>query len=103
MYAVIKTGGKQYKVEEGETLRVEKLEGGEGGEVMFNDVLMFSDGEKVTLGQPAIENAIVKGHILEQGKAKKVLIFKFKRRKGYRNLRGHRQPFTAVKIDSIQV
>lgn len=103
MYAVIKTGGKQYKVEEGDTLRVEKLEGKEGGEVTFNDVLMFSDGEKVTLGQPAIEDAIVKGHILEQGKAKKVLVFKFKRRKGYRNLRGHRQSFTAVKIDSIQV
>jgi large subunit ribosomal protein L21 len=103
MYAVIKTGGKQYKVQEGDTLRVEKLEGTEGGEIEFNDVLMFSDGENVTLGQPAIEDAIVKGHILEQGKGKKVLIFKFKRRKGYRNLRGHRQQYTAVKIDSIQV
>lgn len=103
MYAVIKTGGKQYKVEEGDTLRIEKLEGAEGGEITFNNVLMFSDGEKVTLGQPAIEDAIVKGHILEQGKGKKVLIFKFKRRKGYRNLRGHRQHYTAVKIDSIQV
>ena len=102
MYAVIKTGGKQYKVQEGDTLRVEKLEGTEGGEIEFNDVLMFSDGENVTLGQPAIEDAIVKGHILEQGKGKKVLIFKFKRRKGYRNLRGHRQQYTAVKIDSIQ-
>ena len=103
MYAVIKTGGKQYKVQEGDTLRVEKLEGTEGGEIEFNDVLMFSDGENVTLGQPAIEDAIVKGHILEQGKGKKVLIFKFKRRKGYRNLRGHRQQYTAVKIDSILV
>ncbi len=103
MYAVIKTGGKQYKVQEGDTLRVEKLEGVEGGEVEFNDVLMFSDGENVTLGQPAIEDALVKGHILEQGKGKKVLVFKFKRRKGYRNLRGHRQQYTAVKIDSIQV
>ncbi|ACN16251.1 RplU [Desulforapulum autotrophicum HRM2] len=103
MYAVIKTGGKQYKVQEGDTLRVEKLEGTENGEIEFNDVLMFSDGENVTLGQPAIEDAIVKGHILEQGKGKKVLIFKFKRRKGYRNLRGHRQQYTAVKIDSILV
>lgn len=103
MYAVIKTGGKQYKVQEGDTLRVEKLDGSENGEVEFNDVLMVSDGENVTLGQPAIEDAIVKGHILEQGKGKKVLIFKFKRRKGYRNLRGHRQQYTAVKIDSIQV
>lgn len=103
MYAVIKTGGKQYKVQEGDTLRVEKLEGGEGSEVEFNNILMFSDGENVTLGQPGIEDAIVKGHILEQGKGKKVLIFKFRRRKGYRNLRGHRQQYTAVKIDSIQV
>jgi len=102
MYAVIKTGGKQYKVQEGETLRVEKLTGGEGSEIEFNDVLMISDGENVTLGQPGIENAIVKGHILEQGKGKKVLIFKFKRRKGYRNLRGHRQQYTSVKIDTIQ-
>ena len=102
MYAVIKTGGKQYKVQEGDTLKVEKLEGGEGSEVEFNNVLMFSDGENLTLGQPAIEDAIVKGHIIEQGKGKKVLVFKFRRRKGYRNLRGHRQQYTAVKIDSIQ-
>ena len=102
MYAVIRTGGKQYKVQEGETLRVEKLEGGEGSEVEFKDVLMVSDGENVTLGQPGIENAMVKAHIVEQGKGKKVLVFKFKRRKGYRKLKGHRQLFTAVKIDNIQ-
>lgn len=102
MYAVIRTGGKQYKVQEGETLRVEKLKGDEGAEIEFNDVLMISDGENVTLGQPGIESAMVKGHIIEQGKGKKVLIFKFKRRKGYRNLRGHRQFYTAVKIDNIQ-
>ena len=102
MYAVIRTGGKQYKVQEGETLRVEKLNGNEGSEIEFSDVLMVSDGEAVTLGQPGIENAMVKAHIVEQGKGKKVLVFKFKRRKGYRKLKGHRQHFTAVKIDNIQ-
>ncbi|MFH1157041.1 MAG: 50S ribosomal protein L21 [Pseudomonadota bacterium] len=103
MYAVIKTGGKQYKVQEGETLRVEKLEGSEGAEVAFTDVLMYSDGEKVTLGEPAIDSAVVRGHIVDQGKGRKVIVFKFKRRKGYRRFKGHRQHFTSVKIDSIQV
>ena len=102
MYAVIKTGGKQYKVEEGDLLRVEKLEGGEGAEIDFGDVLMYSDGEKVTLNGGDLDRVAVKGHIVEQGKGKKVLIFKYKRRKGYRKMKGHRQAYTAVKIDSIQ-
>jgi large subunit ribosomal protein L21 len=103
MYAVIKTGGKQYKVQEGETLKVEKIDGSEGSEVAFTDVLMYSDGQQVTLGEPVIESAVVKGHIIDQGKGKKVIVFKFKRRKGYRRFKGHRQHYTAVKIDSIQV
>lgn len=103
MYAIIKTGGRQYKVQEGETLKVEKLDGSDGSEINFDTVLMCSDGEQVTLGAPTIENAVVKGHIVEQGKGKKVLVFKYKRRKGYRKTQGHRQLYTAVKIDSIQV
>lgn len=102
MYAVIKTGGKQYKVEEGTVLQVEKLEQNEGDKIEFNDVLMYSDGENVTLGNPLVENAIVKAEIIKQAKDKKVLVFKYKRRKGYRKMRGHRQLFTEIKINSIK-
>ena len=102
MYAVIKTGGKQYKVEEGTVLQIEKLEQNEGDTIEFNDVLMYSDGENVTLGSPLVENAIVKAEIIKQAKDKKVLVFKYKRRKGYRRMRGHRQHFTEIKINSIK-
>ncbi len=101
MYAVIRTGGKQYKVHEEQILRVEKLEGSEGSQVEFNDVLMYSDGETVTLGSPQIENAVVKAHVLEQAKGDKQLVFKYKRRKGYRKMQGHRQLYTEIKIESI--
>ncbi len=101
MYAVIKTGGKQYKVEEGTVLQVEKLEQNEGEKIEFNDVLMYSDGENVTLGSPLVENVTVKAEIIKQAKDKKVLVFKYKRRKGYRRMRGHRQNYTQIKIDSI--
>lgn len=103
MYAVIRTGGKQYKVQEDQVLKVEKLDGSEGSEVEFDDILMVSDGETVSLGNPVLENASVKAHIIEQGRGKKQLVFKFKRRKGYRKLRGHRQHYTEVKIDAIQM
>ena len=102
MYAVIASGGKQYKVQEGEILKVEKIEGQVGSEVAFDQVLMLSDGEAVKIGQPTLIDAAVRGHIVEQGKEKKILVFKYKRRKRYRRKQGHRQPFTAVKIDSIQ-
>jgi large subunit ribosomal protein L21 len=101
MYAVVATGGKQYRVETGEILRVEKLAGDVGAEIAFDQVLMLGDGEAVRIGQPVLEGASVKGHIVEQGKSKKVLVFKYKRRKRYRRKQGHRQLFTAVKIDSI--
>ena len=94
MYAVIKTGGKQYKVEQGAVLQVEKLEQNEGDKIEFNDVLMYSDGETVTLGSPLVENVKVKAEI--------ILVFKYKRRKGYRRMRGHRQHYTQIKIDSIE-
>ena len=102
MYAVVATGGKQYKVQEGEVLRVEKLTGEVGSQVAFDQVLMLSDGENVKVGQPVLEGVQVKGHIIEQGKHKKILVFKYKRRKRYRRKQGHRQLFTAVKIDAIE-
>jgi large subunit ribosomal protein L21 len=101
MYAVIRTGGKQYKVHEDQVLRVEKLEGSEGSEIEFNDVLLYSDGETITLGSPQVENAVVKAHVLEQCKGKKQLVFKYKKRKGYRKMRGHRQHYTEIRIESI--
>ncbi len=101
MYAIVNSGGKQYKAEVGEILRVEKISGDIGSPVSFDKVLMFSDGEDVRVGTPSLDNIEVKGHIIEQGKAKKIIVFKYKRRKRYRRKQGHRQTFTAVKIDSI--
>jgi large subunit ribosomal protein L21 len=102
MYAVVNSGGKQYKVREGEILRVEKLPGEVGSPVTFDRILMLADGEDVNIGQPVLEGVAVKGHIVEQGKAKKILVFKYKRRKRYRRKRGHRQDFTAVRIETIE-
>jgi large subunit ribosomal protein L21 len=102
MYAVVSSGGKQYKVQKGEILRVEKISGDIGASVSFDKVLMFSDGENVNIGQPVLENVSVNGHIVEQDKAKKIIVFKYKKRKRYRRKQGHRQPYTAVKIDSIE-
>jgi large subunit ribosomal protein L21 len=102
MYAVVSSGGKQYKVQEGETLRVEKLEGDVGSEISFDKVLLYSDGDKVTIGQPVVENVAVRGRIVEQGRARKIIVFKYKRRKRFRRKQGHRQDYTAVKIDSIE-
>ena len=101
MYAVVNTGGKQYKVQQGEVLRVEKIPGDVGSPVTFDRILMFSDGENVSIGQPVLDNVTVEGHIVEQGKAKKIIVFKYKKRKRYRRKQGHRQTFTAVQIDSI--
>ena len=102
MYAVINTGGKQYKVQQGETLRIEKIAGEVGGKVTFDKVLMVADGENVRVGQPVVEKAAVLASIVEQDKAKKILVFKYKRRKRYRRKNGHRQPFTAIRIDGIE-
>lgn len=102
MYAVIATGGKQYKVGEGETVRVEKLAGAVGDDVLLDQVLLYSDGENIKVGRPTVEKAAVHAKIVEQGKARKVVVFKFKRRKRYRKKQGHRQQFTALKIDRIE-
>jgi large subunit ribosomal protein L21 len=101
MYAIIGTGGKQYRVQTGDTLRVEKLDGKVGDSIAFEKVLMVSDGENVKIGQPLVDGAAVKGHIVEQGKAKKIIVFKYKRRKRYRRKQGHRQQYTAVRIEAI--
>jgi large subunit ribosomal protein L21 len=101
MYAVVASGGKQYKVREGEILKIEKIPGEIGDSISFDNVLLYSDGESLQIGQPQLESVKVSGHVVEQGKASKIIVFKFKRRKGYRRKQGHRQRFTAVKIDSI--
>jgi large subunit ribosomal protein L21 len=101
MYAVVSAGGKQYKVQKGETLRIEKIPGEVGSTVTFDKVLMVADGENIRVGQPVIAKAAVQASIVAQDKAKKILIFKYKRRKRYRRKQGHRQPYTAIRIDGI--
>ena len=102
-YAIIRTGGKQYQVSAGSLVRVEKISGNIGDTVELKDVLAVIDGDNAKIGQPTVEGAVVTATIVEQDKAKKVLVFKKKRRKGYRVKRGHRQMFTALKISDISV
>jgi large subunit ribosomal protein L21 len=102
-YAIIRTGGKQYQVSAGSLVRVEKISGNVGDTVELKDVLAVVDGDDARIGQPTVEGAVVTATIVEQDKAKKVLVFKKKRRKGYRVKRGHRQMFTALKIADISV
>lgn len=101
MYAVIASGGKQYRVEEGQVLNLETLDGEVGKSVDFDKILMIVDGEKVNVGKPYIEGAKVAAEIVEHGRAKKINILKFKRRKHQMKRQGHRQNFTQVKITSI--
>jgi len=102
MYAVIKTGGKQYRVSPGDEVRFERLEGSVGDTIAFEQVLLTSDGEKVKIGEPHIKNSKVVGRITCHGKSKKIVVFKYKRRKGYSRKQGHRQLFTLVKIEDIE-
>ena len=99
-YAVIKTGGKQYRVSEGDRIRVEKLAGDVGAEVTFDEILMLG-GDKVSIGMPLVSGASVKAKIVAQDRAKKVIIFKYRRRKNYRRKQGHRQPFTELVITGV--
>ena len=102
-YAIIKTGGKQFRVEPGKTYRIPSLVGDEGGNVEFNEVLLGSDGDKVSTGVPMLSGARVTGHIVRHGKGEKIVIFKHKRRKNYARKQGHRQGFTEVKINDISL
>jgi len=104
MYAVIQTGGKQYRVEPGKTVVVEKLDGDKGTAVVFDQVLLVSsgDGGSISIGKPTVAGAKVTGSIVEQGRGEKLVVFKFRRRKNYVRKNGHRQDYTAVKIAEIQ-
>jgi len=102
MYAVIKTGGKQYKVAEGDTVKIEKLEIDEGAKVEFDNVLMISDGDNIKVGTPLIEGGKVSATVKSQGRHKKIEIIKFKRRKHHDKRTGHRQYYTEVEITGIK-
>ncbi len=101
MYAIIEIGGKQYKVSEGDILKIERIDNKQS--VTFGNVLMTSDGDKVSFGNPFLSSAKVTAEVLSNEKGKKVLVFKQKPRKGHRKLRGHRQQYTTVKIKNIQI
>jgi large subunit ribosomal protein L21 len=101
MYAVIKTGGKQYKVAQGDKLRVEKLPAGVGETVTFDQVLLVG-GDALKIGTPLVAGAKVEAKVIAQDRAKKVIVFKFRRRKNYRRKNGHRQPYTALEITGIK-
>lgn len=102
MFAIIRTGGKQYKVSQDTYLQVEKLEANVGDSIQISEVLMVSDGTTTTVGAPIINGAVVTAEILEQGRAEKVIIFKKRRRQNYRRKNGHRQHLTTIKITSIK-
>jgi large subunit ribosomal protein L21 len=101
MYAIIETGGKQYKVQEGDVLFIEKLDVEAGADVEFNQVLAVSNGSELTIGTPVVEGAKVSATVEKNGKAKKIIIYKYKAKKDYRKKQGHRQPYTKVVINKI--
>ena len=102
MYAVVRSGGKQYKVSAGDVLRVEKLDAQVGDTITLEDVLMVSDGEKVNVEQSELAKAKVTARVTAQGRHGKIVVFKYKRRKGYRRKQGHRQWFTELAIENIE-
>ena len=101
MYAVIQTGGKQYKVQAGDTVVVEKLAGKAGDSIVFDDVLLVADDEQVAVGRPRVDGAKVSGEIVDHVQGDKLIVYKFRRRKNYRRKNGHRQDLTAVKINDV--
>lgn len=103
MYAVIKTGGKQHRVSEGEVIAIEKIEGGKGDAVIFDQVLMVEKEGDIRIGRPLVEGAKVVGEIVAQTKAAKLIVFKMKKRKGFRKKTGHRQLLTSMKIKEISI
>ncbi|SFP66567.1 LSU ribosomal protein L21P [Nitrosomonas cryotolerans] len=101
MYAVIKTGGKQYRIEVGEKLKIEQLKAEDGSELVIDQVLMIADGEKVSMGAPLVDGATVRATVLGQGRHDKIRIFKMRRRKHYQKHQGHRQNYTEIQITGI--
>jgi len=101
MYAIIETGGKQYRVSEGDIIRVEKLNNEEGSKVVFDQVLVVNDGA-LKIGTPTVAGATVTAEVMANGRAKKVIVYKYKRKSGYHKKNGHRQAYTQVKIESIK-
>lgn len=101
MYAVVKSGGKEYRVSKGDLIRVEKLEGKVGDKVALKDVLMVSQEGEVQFGNPHLTNAVITGEIVQEIKGKKVLTYKMKKRKNYRRFKGHRQPYTYLRVNDI--
>jgi len=102
MYAVIMTGGKQYKVAPGEVVRVETLDAKKGDTIEIKDVYMIADGDNISVGKPTIASAMVTAEVVEEGRGEKLLIFKHRRRKGFRKTNGHRQNYTAIKVKEIK-
>jgi len=102
MYAIIETGGKQYRAEEGKVIRVEKLPAEKGETVKFDRVLLLNKGEKAQVGKPFLDKAQVEGKVVRVGRDKKIIVFKYKAKKNYRRKQGHRQPYTDVLISSIK-
>jgi large subunit ribosomal protein L21 len=102
MYAVIMTGGKQYKVAPGEVVRVETLDAKKGDTVEIKDVYMIADGDKISVGKPTLASAMVTAEVVEEGRGEKLIIFKHRRRKGFRKTNGHRQNYTAIKVKEIK-
>jgi large subunit ribosomal protein L21 len=103
MYAIIENGGKQYKIEEGKKVRLEKFAGVEGDEVKIENVLAVNTGETTLIGSPYVRGAYINGKVVAQGRDKKVTVFKYKRRKDYKVKKGHRQPFTELLVEKIMV
>ena len=100
-FAVIKTGGKQYKVSPGQKIKIEKIDAPEGKSVVFNEVLLIDDGKETKIGQPKVSGAKVEGKVLAQARADKITIFKYKAKKRYQVKKGHRQPYSLVEIEKI--
>jgi len=101
MFAIIETGGKQYKVSEGDVVFIERLDAEEGADISFDSVLAVGEGAGITIGNPVVSGAVVNAKVLKNAKAKKVVVFKYKPKKGYRKKQGHRQPYTKVQIEKI--
>ena len=102
MYAIVETGGKQYKVSPGKVIRIEKIDGDRGNTWVFDKVLAISDGESLKVGTPYVQGAAVKGTIVRHAKARKILVFKYRAKTNYRKRYGHRQHFTEVRIESVE-